>query len=128
MPPVLHPRSRSTLSLFTTTLAMSFVVVALPHILPCPVPHRSRTFAEGEMPGAVSENALEERMSTQEESTRVKTATYKSGERECPVPKPSGLVGQILGFERKENRPSPIVRVESYNNNRLQSRKKSEDD
>jgi cytochrome c oxidase assembly factor 2 len=28
-------------SLFTTTLAISFLVVAAPHLLPCPVPRRS---------------------------------------------------------------------------------------
>ena len=36
MPPHLHPRSRTTSSLFATTVLASFVVVALPHLLPCP--------------------------------------------------------------------------------------------
>merc|ERR1711981_1183111 len=37
MPPALHPRSSMTLSLFTSTLAISFLVVGLPHLIPCPV-------------------------------------------------------------------------------------------
>lgn len=36
MPPVLHPKSLSTASLFTTTAAIAFLVVGAPHILPCP--------------------------------------------------------------------------------------------
>ena len=38
MPPHLHPRSRLTTSLFSTTLLVSFLVVGMPHILPCPAP------------------------------------------------------------------------------------------
>ena len=38
MPPHLHPRSRMTSSLFATTVVASFLVVGLPHILPCPAP------------------------------------------------------------------------------------------
>ncbi|KAG6986749.1 hypothetical protein G7Y79_00073g098480 [Physcia stellaris] len=36
--PSLHPRSRLTTSLFTSTLLLSFLVVGMPHILPCPRP------------------------------------------------------------------------------------------
>ena len=36
MPPALHPRSAATTSLFTGTLLVSFAVVALPHLFPCP--------------------------------------------------------------------------------------------
>lgn len=34
--------------------------------------------------------------------------------RECPVPKPSGLVGQLLGFEKREGEPLPAVKVEKF--------------
>ena len=37
-----------------------------------------------------------------------------AAKRECPVPKPGGLVGQVLGF-RKEDRERPkvpVIRVE----------------
>ncbi|KAH6856637.1 hypothetical protein B0I37DRAFT_443286 [Chaetomium sp. MPI-CAGE-AT-0009] len=44
-PPHLHPRSRMTSSLFATTVLASFLVVALPHILPCPAPRRA--YADG---------------------------------------------------------------------------------
>ena len=32
--------------------------------------------------------------------------------RECPVPKPTGLVGQILGVQKSEERP--VVRIEKF--------------
>ncbi|MCJ1314237.1 hypothetical protein MMC25_007917 [Agyrium rufum] len=38
MPSPLHPRSRQTSSLFATTLLVSFLVVTMPHLLPCPAP------------------------------------------------------------------------------------------
>jgi hypothetical protein len=36
--------------------------------------------------------------------------------RECPVPKPNGLIGKILGFQEDEARKDmakPIIKVES---------------
>jgi len=33
--------------------------------------------------------------------------------RECPVPKPSGLIGQVLGYDRTEKAERPVVRVEA---------------
>ncbi|KKA25301.1 hypothetical protein T310_0675 [Rasamsonia emersonii CBS 393.64] len=47
MPHYLHPRSRSTSSLFAATLLASFVIVGLPHIFPCPAPRR--TLADSDM-------------------------------------------------------------------------------
>ncbi|UZP45772.1 hypothetical protein NXS19_013584 [Fusarium pseudograminearum] len=47
MPPLLHPKSRMTSSLFATTVAACFIVVTIPHMLPCPVP-RAR-FADGDI-------------------------------------------------------------------------------
>lgn len=36
--------------------------------------------------------------------------TAESKKRECPVPKPGGLVGQIMGFkEQDRERPSQIL-------------------
>lgn len=32
--------------------------------------------------------------------------------RECPVPKPGGLIGQIMGF-RNHDRERPVVKVEN---------------
>jgi cytochrome c oxidase assembly factor 2 len=31
--------------------------------------------------------------------------------RECPVPKPGGLIGTVLGFEKGEKAARPIVRI-----------------
>lgn len=32
--------------------------------------------------------------------------------RECPVPKPAGVVGRMLGFKKEEERARPVVRIE----------------
>ncbi|KAF2671986.1 hypothetical protein BT63DRAFT_468019 [Microthyrium microscopicum] len=113
MPPALHPRSRTTLTLFTTTLALSFAVVGLPHILPCPVPHNKRMYADGEMPGRRRKRKPQEG-ETQSGKTGERNIQETIPERECPVPKPTGLVGQILGFEQKNKPLAPIVKVEAY--------------
>ncbi|PWY95864.1 putative alpha-1,3-mannosyltransferase [Aspergillus sclerotioniger CBS 115572] len=113
MPPHLHPRSRSTSSLFAGTLLASLVVVGLPHVFPCPAPRR--TFADSEMVMSADgqpiqrtrrrrrkddemlgpdDNALvraqptaDEEVSTflqlEEEAQRLAKAGH-----ECPVPKP----------------------------------------
>ncbi|KAG9234609.1 hypothetical protein BJ875DRAFT_7541 [Amylocarpus encephaloides] len=117
MPPHLHPRSRLTSSLFATTLFASFFVVALPHALPCPAPRVA--YADGEMPadgstpprrrrrrrceGVSSTEPLQDKSAVQEggdESTVVVTSEgpRRRPGRECPVPKPGGLVAEILGF------------------------------
>ncbi|KAF1948875.1 hypothetical protein CC80DRAFT_482194 [Byssothecium circinans] len=115
MPPHLHPRSRMTMSLFTSTLMVSFVVVAAPHLLPCPVD--PRTLADSADPDALSgeprkrrrrrisrEETCNDVMS--EERRKVKEvdewATPKR-ERECPVPKPGGLIGQVLGLKKESD-------------------------
>ncbi|EKD18339.1 hypothetical protein MBM_03332 [Drepanopeziza brunnea f. sp. 'multigermtubi' MB_m1] len=111
MPPHMHPRSRLTSSLFATTLFASFFVVALPHALPCPAPRvayaddgnpqsgrrrRKRKFPIDEIrdDGA----SLKDGSATEESSDDAEDAGAKRGKRECPVPKPGGLVGAILGF------------------------------
>lgn len=33
--------------------------------------------------------------------------------RECPVPKPTGLIGQVMGFQPQEQRQKPTVIVQS---------------
>lgn len=45
--------------------------------------------------------------------------------RECPVPKPGGLVGQVLGFEKKEGR-LPDVRIEKASDRRRRVEKNIE--
>ncbi|KAK4181821.1 hypothetical protein QBC36DRAFT_226198 [Triangularia setosa] len=121
-PPHLHPRSRSTSTLFATTLVASFFVVALPHILPCPAPRR--TLADGELdPTAkrkrrqpkeiVGEDGVarfnnvvattpeqqEELLKLRRERQERREKERKEG-RECPVPKPGGMLGEWLGFHK----------------------------
>ena len=162
MPPALHPRSRQTFSLFTTTLAVSFLVVGLPHILPCPVPHTA--FADGDNPadartsrhrrerdgggevGFSYRQGTSQKRRQKEQQTNMRPQTqhrleYDGGDvrrsepeaeiaddrykrnsepstqrrRECPVPKPSGLIGQIMGFRENERRKSsipPIIEIQ----------------
>lgn len=111
MPPHLHPKSRMTSSIFATTLVASFFVVALPHMLPCPVP--ATRYADGEI--MVDENGRRRRWKRRE------TAEVKDGivqfnqtsddaavggadraRRECPVPKPGGMLGEWLGFHKED--------------------------
>jgi cytochrome c oxidase assembly factor 2 len=117
MPPHMHPRSRMTASLFTTTLMVSFLVVAAPHLIPCPVDPRTLNDSadptkrrrrrrpveseEGEENGVLGEDArrkmIEERMNPR---------------RECPIPKPGGLVGQVLGMTgRQEGVTAQVERL-----------------
>ncbi|RDA89469.1 hypothetical protein CP533_1521 [Ophiocordyceps camponoti-saundersi (nom. inval.)] len=108
MPPHLHPRSRMTSSLFASTLVASFFVVALPHVLPCPVPRTK--YADGEI--MVDEQGRRKRW-RKTDATRTDQGMVQfdqpAGEvvasrtkRECPVPKPGGALGRWLGFSRKD--------------------------
>ncbi|KAK4543735.1 hypothetical protein LTR36_005380 [Oleoguttula mirabilis] len=114
----LHPRSRTTGTLFTATLAVSFLVVALPHLLPCPVDRRQ--FADTiEMPDGTIKRRRRKSQAPEEEAGLAKAiadddmqqaVSEGRPKRECPVPKPGGLVGQIMGFESKEReRPAEVV-------------------
>lgn len=40
-------------------------------------------------------------------------SSRKEKSRECPVPKPGGLVGQFLGFKGEQSGRAPAVRVEA---------------
>jgi cytochrome c oxidase assembly factor 2 len=109
----LHPRSRTTSTLFTTTLAVSFLVVGLPHILPCPVDRRQFADSIETADGKVK------RRRRKQVNSDVEAANEGTGDvmdedgrskRECPVPKPGGLVGHIMGFEKKEkDKPIDVV-------------------
>ncbi|PGG95856.1 hypothetical protein AJ79_09837 [Helicocarpus griseus UAMH5409] len=133
MPPHLHPRSRSTISLFTLTLTSSLVIVGIPHLFPCPAPRRA--YADSQMimsadgqqriarkrrrkavdnesaEGAVTTTAMASESSQQnsldEEIVRFRQMEEEARllaevKRECPVPKPGGVVGQLLGFKNQE--------------------------
>ncbi|KAF7563282.1 hypothetical protein G7046_g846 [Stylonectria norvegica] len=109
MPPALHPRSRMTSSLFATTVVASFFVVALPHVLPCPVP--KARFADGEI--SVDENGRR-RVWRRKDGPEVRDGIAQFDDttaedveraeervrRECPLPKPGGMLGEWLGFHK----------------------------
>ena len=138
MPPYLHPRSGMTTSLFTTTLAVSFLVVGIPHILPCPV--NPKQFAESESADFDSKQARRRerkrlRRTEQEPSPEVQNGLEKHGgdqdhvsrsdidgrRRECPIPKPGGLIGEIMGFRKraKDELPPPrMVTIEPIQSRR----------
>ncbi|KAL7269471.1 hypothetical protein RUND412_007866 [Rhizina undulata] len=74
MPPILHPKSFSTTSLFTSMALLAFLVVGAPHVLPCPVNRPGLQHADEVGNGA----------------------ERKKNMRKCPVPRPTGLVGEVL--------------------------------
>ncbi|KAG9549642.1 hypothetical protein KCU77_g6116, partial [Aureobasidium melanogenum] len=114
----LHPRSRSTMSLFSGCLAICFAVVAAPHVLPCPVdktqladsaspdgePRRRRRRKQS-APSPDSDQQDDNDMSSLSDMDRPK--------RECPVPKPSGLIGQVMGFKPQEQRQNPTIIIQT---------------
>ncbi|OJD19116.1 hypothetical protein AJ78_00902 [Emergomyces pasteurianus Ep9510] len=144
MPPHLHPRSRSTVSLFTLTLMSSLVIVGIPHLFPCPVPRhafadsemitsadgqqrlarkRRRKPVEPQQPLGASEGNLTDvntgtsttpaaRLNSQQGHLDEEVMKFRGMEeearhlanvkRECPVPKPGGVVGQLLGFNNRD--------------------------
>ncbi|KAI9370601.1 alpha-1,3-mannosyltransferase [Aspergillus egyptiacus] len=125
MPPHLHPRSRSTTGLFAGTLLASLMVVGIPHVFPCPAPRR--TFADSEMiMGAdgqpiqrVRRRRRKDVDTASEECALGQTSAASDDEvstflqleeeakllskpgRECPVPKPTGVFGGLLGFSNR---------------------------
>lgn len=108
MPPHLHPRSRLTTSLFGTTLLVSFLVVGLPHILPCPAPRVE--FADVEVGEDGTRRRRRKRKTdgdgeadaTGQKDERVEVLSERDilvrKAHECPVPKPGGRIGRVLGF------------------------------
>ncbi len=93
----------------------------MPHILPCPAPRvkfadsdfeitddgrrrrrrRSEAAIEGQEPEGLAGKMSEQQGETQEEEVLRKKSPH-----ECPVPKPRGLIGEVLGFKDAEERVS----------------------
>lgn len=130
MPPHLHPRSRSTSSLFAGTLLASLLVVGIPHLFPCPAPRR--TLADSQMiitedgqqiqrirrrrrKDADTPNTEGDALPQIPQATDEEVSTFLQLEaeaeriahtgRECPVPKPRGVLGELLGFSGKDSPP-----------------------
>jgi cytochrome c oxidase assembly factor 2 len=79
----------------------------MPHILPCPAPRIE--FADVEMTEdgqrrrrrrkPTSDESIEMRKENSETSgTAGEEALLARKAHQCPVPKPTGLIGQVLGF------------------------------
>jgi cytochrome c oxidase assembly factor 2 len=101
------------MSLFTSTLAFSFLVVATPHLLPCPVDPRTLTDSGDIIIGEDGQMRRRRRRrkpteetcndSTGEERRYVaETEEWKKPTRECPIPKPGGLIGKVLGIRKED--------------------------
>jgi cytochrome c oxidase assembly factor 2 len=69
---------------------VSFLVVAAPHLIPCPVD--PRTLADSPDPTGQIRRRRRRRIS-EEDTCKL------APKRECPVPKPGGLIGQVLGWK-----------------------------
>lgn len=92
----------------------SFFVVTLPHVLPCPAPRV--TYADGEI--IQDENGKRRRRRRpvlQEPEVQNGIVQFdniaeedlaemegRKNKRECPVPKPGGKVGELLGFKKTD--------------------------
>lgn len=124
MTPPLHPRSRLTTSLFGTTLLVSFLVVGMPHILPCPAPRVRLADAEIQIdadgrkrrkratghPEALAESRNPGNIMPLEDISEDERAVMRRKAHECPVPKPKGWVGQLFGVSPagpEPARPTP---------------------
>lgn len=128
MPPHLHPRSAATSTLFAGTLLASFIVVGIPHIFPCPVPRRNYADTERQLideDGKPIANKQPDQRQLPTKSASASTTSDKKVKhlqdeaelsrqlqqeaeilekqaRECPVPKPKGFIGKILGFDNRQ--------------------------
>lgn len=95
----------------------------MPHILPCPAPRV--VFADAEISkegrrrgirrtasGVEIEEAFEEDMQEAADDREMLTKRAHG----CPVPKPSGVMGEVLGFakapkERRETHPRSQIEI-----------------
>ncbi len=95
----LHPRSRPIGPLLTATLAVSFPVVSVPHLLPCPVDRRQYADAVEMSDGMIKrrrwrrQEVAENGDVSSESDGGEEEVTANRPPRESPVSKPRGLVG-----------------------------------
>lgn len=111
---------------------MSFIVVGLPHLLPCPVP---KSYADSQDPNAPNQRRRRRRKPQSDVDGEVQgriAGEIEGSEgfetargRECPVPKPGGLIGTVLGFQ-KEKAERPVVRIAPLADNRSRPRTEGE--
>lgn len=83
----------------------------MPHMLPCPVP--AKRYADGDV--VVDENGRRRRFRARERAEESRSGIVQFGadvedapgsssaRRECPVPKPGGILGEWLGFHKGDD-------------------------
>jgi len=99
----------------------------MPHIFPCPVDRRQ--FAD-----SGPDSTKRRRRRIQKDNDNGATITKEADEdvdvmaqkRACPVPKPNGLLGQIMGFTEDKDRDGALVVVKSLQEAR--HRRRSDND
>jgi cytochrome c oxidase assembly factor 2 len=130
------------MSLFSGCLAICFAVVTLPHLFPCPVDKTQFN----DSPSASEEEPTRRRrrrkqlpqQAASEAETEVEDTMMglQRPKRECPVPKPSGLIAQVMGFSRplqeelekkKKQMPSVVV-VQTLRERRVRGLDKKEEE
>lgn len=88
---------------------VSFLVVAAPHLIPCPVDPRTlndsadptrRRRRRKPIEAQDAESQQSGDADALEQQRRMMLEERMSPKRECPIPKPGGLVGQVLGMTR----------------------------
>lgn len=88
---------------------VSFLVVAAPHLIPCPVD--PRTLADSPDPTGATRRRRRRKISEEEAGSdamsderrrRLQMEGRIAPKRECPVPKPGGLIGQVLGWKDEQ--------------------------
>ena len=91
------------------TLLVSFLVVGMPHLLPCPAPRVRLADSRLEVTEDVEKKiqpAKEVELDSEQTNLAGRISNYSKEEElmlrnkvhECPVPKPTGYIGQLLGF------------------------------
>lgn len=96
----------------------------MPHILPCPAPRT--TFSDVEITedgrrrrrrrielGAVGDSRVDESREVDADTEAMEEGKFLVKKaHECPVPKPGGLIGQVLGFKGGKG-DGPVVEREA---------------
>jgi len=95
MPPHLHPRSLSTTSLFSTTLALAFIVVAVPHVLPCPV-RRPPGGYRADASSTQEEEGDKFYKDNGEQAKEERRRRRRGERRKCPIPRGGGGLAEEL--------------------------------
>ena len=101
---------------------VSFLVVAMPHIVPCPVPRMKLADEDWEdgrprqrkktPASVVTEDSDESVESDQLSSLEEQRVAMRRRIHECPVPKPGGPIGRLLGAKpgsSEVQRPSMVI-------------------